>query len=97
MILINQCGNGWITVALVRYSADTVKGVTALESFNNRDVIAFRTYHVEEVYNRDVGASYFTSGHAFTLRTRNHRKINEQGSLTVTSMTKSHLQTLPIK
>lgn len=35
-------GNGWITAVIVHYYGTTVKGVTGLESYNNRDVTAFR-------------------------------------------------------
>lgn len=79
----NQHGNGWLTIAFVRYSGDTVKAVAGLESFNNRQVIAFRTFQVNEVFNRDIGKSYYTSNMPFELRTRSHRKVNEQEAICI--------------
>lgn len=77
----NEHGNGWLTVAFVRYNADTVKAVSGLQTFNNRDVLAFRTFQVQEVFNKDTGKSYYTSNMPFTLRTRNYRRVNEQEAL----------------
>lgn len=66
-------GNGWLTVAFVRTS-DAKKG--GLESFNERDVIAFRTWSISEVPVKSYGCSYVIGDKPFCLRTKNRRKVS---------------------